>query len=335
MFGQRLLELRQAVGLTQAQLAARAAVSRQLVGAVENGRHLPRVDAAIALASALGVTVEELHRTDRAPVAPVDAVVGALPPDGVAVRVGRVGDRLVCAATGASFDAWAAADGVVARGSLELLDDARPGVVVVGCDPAIGLAARLVASEPVLAVAASTAEAVDALGAGRAHACVVHGPRGGLPDAGGDVVRWHLSRWQVGLAAAPGAEGDWAARALAGRTEVIQRRPGAGSQAAFERAVRVSGAQVPNGPLVADHLEAAWLSRQLGLPAVTIEPVALAAGLPFHPLEMHEAQLWVGRAWVLEPGVRRLGEVMTSAAFGRRLRTVGGYDLTGTGTAVA
>ncbi len=334
MLGQRVRELRQARGLTQSELAERCGVSRQLIGAVENDRHLPRVDAAIALASALGVSVEELASpATRA----VEAVLGAVPVEGTAVQAGRVGDRVVCAPATSPFVGWDVAHGVVTADGLELLDDARPGVVVAGCDPALGLAARLASSgsvASVLAVGASTADAIAALSAGRAHACIVHGLDDALPVAEVDVARFHLSRWQVGLAAAAGTARDWVDRALTGRIRVVQRRPGAGSQTAFERAVRSRGAQTPDGPLVDGHLEAAWLARHVGLPAVTIEPAALAAGLAFHALETHAAQLWIDRSWLDEPGVRRIGDVLTSADLARRLAAVGGYDLAGSGSAL-
>lgn len=335
MFGQRVRQARQARGLTQSELAARAGVSRQLVGTVENGRHLPRVDAALALAAALGETVESLHgsRDDT-----VEAVVGALPGDGMPVRAGRVGDQLVCAPMQPAFDGWGIADGTVSHGTVQLLDEARPGTVVVGCDPALGLAARILSdrsSESVLAVGASTAEAVTALTNGRTHACVVHGPEGGLPPSDHGVARWHLARWRVGLGAPSDLGTGWIQRALAGRGAVVQRRSGAGSQAAFERAVQAQGGTVPEGPLVDGHVEAAWLAARMGLPAVTIEPTARSAGLAFHPLEDHVAQLWVARDWVDEPGVRRLGDVLTSPGFARRLDAVGGYDLAGCGTPLA
>ncbi len=335
MFGQRVRLARQARDLTQAELAARAGVSRQLVGAVETGRHLPRVDAALALAAALGETVEALHgpRDDT-----VEAVVGGLPADGMPVRAGRVGDRLVCAPMQPAFDGWGIADGVVSSGELQLHDEARPGAVVVGCDPALGLAARIVSersAESVLAVGAATGEAIPALAAGRAHACVVHGPEGALPPSDPGVVRWHLARWQVGLGAPSDLGAGWVRRALAGRGAVVQRRSGAGSQSAFERAVQAEGGEVPDGPLVEGHVEAAWLAARVGLPAVTIEPTARSAGLVFHALEDHVAQLWVARDGVDQPGVRRLGDVLTSPGFARRLDAVGGYDLAGCGTLLA
>ncbi|MDE3131489.1 MAG: helix-turn-helix transcriptional regulator, partial [Acidobacteriota bacterium] len=48
------------LGLTQAELATRAGVSRQLVAAVEAGVNAPSVDSALRLAQTLGCPVEDL-----------------------------------------------------------------------------------------------------------------------------------------------------------------------------------------------------------------------------------------------------------------------------------
>lgn len=325
---------RETAGMTQAQLAAHAGMSRQMIGAIEAGRHLPRVDSGVALAQALGVTVESLLGPQRSPV--VD-VTGAIPPTGP-VRLGMVGDRLVCASAPVGAESWTPADGIARDGAVEVLPGARPGAVVAGCDPAIGLAARLVADRGglrLLAVAASTRAALDALAAGRTHAAVVHGLEGRLPRPCAPVERWHLARWRVGLASHRDAHPGWWREALAGRVDVVQRDAGAGSQEAFVRAVDEAGGRPAAGPLAGGHLEAASLARAHGLVAVTIEPAALAAGLAFHPLETHVAQLWVAAAWVREAGIALLGEALTSAAFHRQLDAVGGYDLTGCGTAAA
>lgn len=56
----RLKEARQAVGLTQAELAEKAGVSRKTINTVENGVFIPSTILSLSLARALGVTVEEL-----------------------------------------------------------------------------------------------------------------------------------------------------------------------------------------------------------------------------------------------------------------------------------
>lgn len=56
----RLKEMRTAAGLTQAELAERAGVSRKTVNTVENGVFVPSTVLALSLARALGTTVEDL-----------------------------------------------------------------------------------------------------------------------------------------------------------------------------------------------------------------------------------------------------------------------------------
>ena len=59
-FGQNVKEIRQEQGITQAELAKFANVQPSYVSQVENARRLPRVDIAIALAEALGISVDSL-----------------------------------------------------------------------------------------------------------------------------------------------------------------------------------------------------------------------------------------------------------------------------------
>ena len=58
--GNRLKEIRTAHGLTQAELAARVGVSRKTVNTVENDVFVPSTTLALALAEALGCSVEAL-----------------------------------------------------------------------------------------------------------------------------------------------------------------------------------------------------------------------------------------------------------------------------------
>ena len=83
--GARLRSARQARAFSQLQLASMAGVSRQAVSAVESGISDPQLRVALALASALGMTVEELFGSQDA-VVPVTATPAA-PLGGQGARV--------------------------------------------------------------------------------------------------------------------------------------------------------------------------------------------------------------------------------------------------------
>ncbi len=324
-----LRSVRQRAGLTQAELAELSGVSRQLIGAVENGRHLPRVDAALAIASALGVAVSHLFG-ETSPI--LDVVTGADAAHGVLLRTGSVGDQVVSAEVGAAPSGWDVADGVIEHGAFSGFGPVRSGLVVAGCEPGLTVLERMLRERgaSALSVATSTATAIQALAAGRVHAAVVHGPSAddiSIP-VGLDVVRYRLVSWQVGLAGPADSPSKWWERALSGETPVVQREAGAGVQRAF---VAVAGS-VP-GPIVGSHVEAANLASFSGMPAVTIEPAARAAGAAFHPIETHEAHLWVARSWVTASVIAEAMDVIIGERFRRNLESVGGYDLTSIGDA--
>ena len=97
--GASLRLARQARGFSQQQLASMAGVSRQAVSAVEAGHSDPSLRVALALAQALGLSVEELFGPGE-PAAPVSAVSvdprpGLAAAGGTRVRLAPVGDRLV------------------------------------------------------------------------------------------------------------------------------------------------------------------------------------------------------------------------------------------------
>jgi len=61
----RVREARDAKGWTQAELAARVAVSRKTINTIENRVFAPSAALAIKLAQALGLSVEELFWLDH------------------------------------------------------------------------------------------------------------------------------------------------------------------------------------------------------------------------------------------------------------------------------
>lgn len=329
-----LREARVAAGLSQAALASAAGISRQAVGAIEAGRHRPSVDAALALAAAVEGSVEALF----APAPSVsEPALGASVSEGSAVLAARVGERLVHAraADALAFEGWPRANAVLRGGRPQPLPGGDlDGFVLVGCDPALGLAAALLPSggpRRVIALSGSTATALAAVRAGRAHAALVHGPASGLPTPPAGALRLHLARWRVGLAdrgQRPRSVAD-----LCGRgAHVVQREPGASSQKAFLAAVIAEGGQRPPGPLASGHVDVARRVANGAAAGVTMEPAAISWQLAFEALEEHVAEVWVDERWHEHPAVAALGDVLRSAVFTARLALIGGYELTGCGS---
>jgi transcriptional regulator with XRE-family HTH domain len=70
-FGGRLKKLREEAGLTQRELAERAEVSLSIVFQIEQGaKKDPRISTLVALAEALGVSVDELVGRETEPPEP-------------------------------------------------------------------------------------------------------------------------------------------------------------------------------------------------------------------------------------------------------------------------
>jgi transcriptional regulator with XRE-family HTH domain len=333
--GAKVRAARLARRLTQAQLAQRAGVSRQLVAAVEAGRNAPAVDAALRIASALGSTVEALFTVAD------DAVIGALgelPREGAMVRAARVGSRTVAFELpdrGASLSGWTAADGLFEHGRLELFGGAElDRLVVAGCDPALGIAEAMLSGRgpaSLLALPAPTDTAAGALLAGRLHAAAIHGPSGSLPSPAGPVLRLHLARWQAGVGLAAGAAARSLEEILERSIAIVQRDPAAATQQALARAADALGLPMPAGPLASGHLEAARRARMQGCAGLMTESAARAFGLVFLPLEEHTVEIWVASEFAGHPGAASLGELVASRAFQDRLSALGGYDVADTG----
>ncbi len=326
------------LGLTQAELAARSGVSRQLVAAVEAGQNTPAVDAALRIARTLASTVEELFDGPRPPVV---SALGDHLPDRAMVRVGRVGDQLIATPLpdhGTNAIGWSSPDGLIDNGELQLFPAAHPAALVVaGCDPALGIAEAMLAGHgtlSLLAISAPTGTSLAALEHGRVHAAVVHGAPGTLPSPPVPVTRLHLARWHVGLGIARPSLGDSLEAILHAQVQVVQRDPAASSQQAFEHAALQAGITPLAGPRASGHIDAARTAATLTTAGVTTEAAAHAFGLRFLPLEHHTVEIWLGQQWAGHPAADALADLLTRTAFTQRVAQFGGYDLTSCGTVI-
>ncbi|MGI8438794.1 MAG: helix-turn-helix domain-containing protein [Thermoleophilaceae bacterium] len=333
-----LRRARESAGLSQTDLARHAEVSRALIGSIERGRHVPAVDAAMRIADVLGASVESLFAapSNTSPT----PVLGRPLADGAAVRAGQVGERVVVAsvpAGDASGAGFTAPDGRMDDGRLTLFSGGRDtGLVVAGCDPALGVAAALLSArgpERLVPVATTSGWALEALAAGRCHGVLVHERARHLPRVPSGVRRWHVTRWRAGLAYERSLGEPSLEALLSDRVSLVQREASAASQKALERAAGALGVDpAPVGPTATGHLEAAQRAAWSAGAAVTIEPAADAHGLAFLPFETHVVELWVTERWHEHPGVAALVEVLASGAFRDRVDQHDGYDLNGCGT---
>ena len=335
----RLRARRLECGLTQAELAARAGVSRQLVAAAEAGTNTPAVEAALGIAGALATTVEELF-ANSPPV--VVSALGRRLRDGVPLRLGWVADQLVAAELddhGVAGASWAKPDAIVEAGGLRMFPGANPaGLVIAGCDPALGIADAMLAglgARSLLAISAPTGVAVRALKRGHVHAAVVHGVPGQLPNPPLPVIRWHLARWQVGLGIARKIRHDSLEGILNDDIPVVQRDRAAASQQAFEHASATAGiVRPPSGPSATGHIDAARIAATITAAAVTTAAAANAFHLRFLALEDHTVEVWLAERWLDHPGTDAFAQLLSSAGFTERVASLAGYDLAGCGTRI-
>ncbi len=337
LIGDRVRAGRKARGLSQLELAEAAGVSRATVGALEHGRHMPAADAAVRLARVLGTTVEELCAEPTASAPLIEILDGALP-EGTLVRAARVGDDLVGLALGpTAILGGAAADGIMERGALRLFSGGSPqGAVIAGCDPLLRVAEGMLeaaSDRRVVAVSATSGQALAALAAGRCHAALVHGPAATLIPPPG-IRRWHVASWRSGIASHPRLSDPSLETLLGDDIGLIERDATAACQQAFGRTVqRLGVVRTPPEHVASSHVEATTRASSAETAAVTIEPVAAAMGLNFLALEEHDVELWVPDRWTTHPGVVAFLDLCGAPRFLDRASAMPAYDLTRIGTA--
>jgi len=287
----------------------------------------------LAIAGVLGGSVDELFGAAPAAAEPVS---GRPVPDGAAILAARIGDRVVYAAASDALArvGWPRANAVLAGGRARLLAGADlGGLVVVGCDPALGSLSGMLpsgGSRRLIALSGSTAAALEAMRQGRAHGALVHTRADRMPEPPAGALRLHVARWNVGIASR-GPRRRSVAELCARGARVVQRESGASSQKAFLAAVTAQGGPAPAGPIAAGHVEVAQRVVAGAVAGVTMEPAALHFGLKFAGLEQHVAELWIDARWRAHPAVEAVGNVLRSAAFVAQLSLVGGYELAGCG----
>ena len=362
--GMALRLARQARGFSQQQLAGMAGVSRQAVSAVESGLSDPSLRVALALAQALGMTVEELFGPGN-PVSPVAArSVAPLGDEGARVTLAPIGDEFVALPLSGDLVSRAGflpADGLACRpvgsgnhsasnhgdGSRPVrpIVPPRPTLVVAGCDPAMPLLETpLGLLDPPVALTwwpCPSQEALRLAADGLVHVAGAHlrgrsgiyntGPAGELLPQGSEVIGF--CSWREGLVLRPelagrvAGVGDVARRGL----RLVNREPGSEARSVLDRELAgldIDPAGLPGyGSRATGHLQvAAALSAGLADAGVASEPAALAYGLAFIPLATERFDLVIPADLAGSREVQSLLKVLSSRWLLDQLASLPGYD---------
>ncbi|MGH7610332.1 MAG: substrate-binding domain-containing protein, partial [Candidatus Dormibacteria bacterium] len=340
--GRRLRLTRLAAGLSQAELARRCGVSRQAVAGAEAGSWSPSLAVALALARALGTTVDRLFAEARSPE-PVAATALDRPAPGGRARLARVWDRWVglpLAGDRAASLGFSPASGRL-RGEGDLAEPWGRGLalVVAGCDPALPLLSGSLAAlgEGWAADwwACSSAEAARLLREGLVHAGAVHRPRGWRQASAREpeLATVGFAGWREGLLlrAEHRRRISSVEDALEAGLRWVNREPGAEARALLDSELGRLGAGSGDLPgyrsQARGHLQVASTVRSGAADVgVATEPAALAQGLEFIPLTEEECLLQVERSRLDTPELRLLLQALAGSQLRRELEAIPGYD---------
>jgi molybdate-binding protein/DNA-binding XRE family transcriptional regulator len=356
-----LARLRQKRGLSAAQLAQLAGISRQTVYAIEAGNYIPNTTVALRLARVLETQVEHLFSLSGEMPAPelrterVKLLPGARrPAPGQPVQLCQVGRQMIASAPEAAPWYFPASDAVMAGASKVQVfredHDFRGRLLVAGCDPAISVLARHVQAAGVELVLAhrNSSQSLGLLKDGLIHVAGTHlrdetSGESNLPEIGRlfpkrSVAVISFAVWEEGIVTKRGNPKSIRGVEDLARPDVaiVNRETGAGSRRLLDMQLQKLGIEPRQvrgyDSEASGHLPAAWQVLMGGADCcIATGAAARVFGLGFIPLASERYDLAIRRHDLDLPAVVALLDVLGRAAFRRELEGLGGYDTRGTG----
>ena len=338
----RVRDYRARRGWSQEGLARRAGLSRAGVSAIETGRLVPSAAAALALAAAFGVRVEDIFSLPRP--AP-EGVSWAWEPAALPSRYWRA----EVGGTTRLFPAEPTPLGVVphdgvARGAGPVPSEpggADPGatLVMACCDPAVGLLADALARAAgvrLIALTRPSRAALDLLGRGLVHAAGVHLARAGDGNdaavreaVGPGYVLLRVARWEEGVAFGPARRLRTVGEAVRSGLRWVGREVGSGARQCLDELL---GDRTPPRRQAHDHRGVAEAVRAGWADAgVCLRLAGEEAGLGFLPVREEAYDLCFPESLADDPRLRALTDAVRSPVYRRLLGELPGYDSGETG----
>jgi molybdate-binding protein/DNA-binding XRE family transcriptional regulator len=337
-------------GLSQVALADQAGVTRQTISGIEAGRWSPSLDVALAIAAALGSSVEELFGGGPSFKPQEARLVGGAREQARLLLASVEGEQVAFPLQGdhvlvAGFrPALAEVDGsgrAAAGSSVQARRFVAPGpvLVIAGCDPALALlGGPLERNRPPVGLLwwnCGNATGVELLDAGLAHVTAVHRctDESRRASTAHEVVGF--ASWREGLVVAPHYAGQvrGLADALALGLRLANREPGSEARRLLDSALAqlgVDGATLPgyDSCCTAHLLVASAIAAGLADFGVASEPAALAYGLGFVPWQQEICELWIAGSQLATAEVRALLSVLAGSELPSQLKAIAGYDAT-------
>lgn len=336
----RIRQRRISLGLTQAELAARAGISRTAVTAIEGERLAPSVDAALAIARSLESTVEELFGRGQCESA-MDVWAWGAPSESTPSWQAEVSGRRVHYPA-SSMPMLSVLPDRQFRNKLaaeaKLSDET---LVMACCDPAAGLLASQFAAATglrLLVIPRSSRQAVEMLRDGLVHLAGLHLSTCERPDHNLDLVRGaigddfqaiRLANWQEGIALDGSSSHRSVRSVLASKLTWIGREPGSGARQCLDRLLEDRpgprrSARDHHG--VVEAVRSGWADAGVCVQLTTVE-----AGLKFLPVQEESFDVCYPTSLADDRRIKAFLNVVRSTAYRRLLADLPGYDTRETG----
>ncbi len=337
----RVRELRTASELTQAELAERAGISRTAVTAIEGERLVPSVAAALALAKALGTTVEVLFgqgdKVDR-------PATWAWEPRTTLRQYWQAevgGQHWLYPAESAPMltplpdGQWQSESSVGSASSV------TQTLVVACCDPAAGLLASEYAHATgwrMLILHRSSRQALELLKEGKVHLAGLHLSTADDTERNAQVVRETLgsgyqllrvAQWQEGITTVSSSRIKSIQGSARLRLRWVGREPGSGARQCLDHLLGDRSAPrrlARNHRGVAEAVSSGWADA-----GICVQLTSAEAGLMFLPVQEEAYDLCIPNAFHDDPRVQALLKVVRSPNYRQILANLPGYSTTQTG----
>jgi molybdate-binding protein/transcriptional regulator with XRE-family HTH domain len=337
----RVREQRLARGLSQAELAVQSGLSRPAVSAIEIGRLVPSVAAALALARVFGCLVEDLFGS----VSKSDPR-WAWAPERDPCRYWRaqVNGQLWLYPVEPQGLISLAHDGVSRGGQLKETGQTNPDatLVIASCDPAAGFLAEAYAQATggrLLVLQRSSRQALELLKQGVVHAAGVHFATAEQPEGNAQLVREivgpgyrlvRVSSWEEGVCVSSAAQVASIDEAVRSKLRWVGRDPGSAAGQCLAELLPEGARprrQAPDHRGVATAVRWGWADAGVCHRFVTEE-----GGLDFLSVRQEQYDLCFAESAAGDPRIIGLLSVLRSAGYRNLLNELPGFNSSGAGT---